>query len=143
MRVRIVTLLVIALPFFGSCNGSSTGPDGGGAVFVVQVIDETFHVRIVDPARIERARRILNGAEPQLIVTGRLAAGDDGVNEPWSWHLVPGTVGFAEVAIELCDGKPSFVEAELDYWLNTVQTYCPWSSRIVAELPETLRGRGD
>jgi len=38
----------------------------------------------------------------------------------------------AEVSIELCDGTPSFVEENLDYWLDTVHTYCPWSSKVVS-----------
>ena len=115
------------------CDDSSTGPDEEGAVFVIEVIDETFRVRIENPDLIAQARRILAGEEPQKIVTGSLAAGDGGFNDPWSWHVVPETVGFAEAAIELCDGKPSFVEDDLSYWLNTVGTYCPWSAQVIAE----------
>jgi len=33
--------------------------------------------------------------------------------------------------MELCDGTPSQVEAKLDYWLETVQRFCPWSAKIV------------
>ncbi len=33
--------------------------------------------------------------------------------------------------IELCDGTPSQVEANLDYWVDTVQRFCPWSAKIV------------
>jgi hypothetical protein len=41
------------------------------------------------------------------------------------------------MAIELCDGRPSFVEESLFYWLLTVGSYCPWSSQIVAVNPDT------
>jgi len=37
----------------------------------------------------------------------------------------------AEITIELCDGIPSQVEENLDYWLNTVQRFRPWSAMIV------------
>jgi hypothetical protein len=119
--------------FAAACDDSSTGPDEQAAVFIIEVVDETFRIRIEDPDLVAQARRILGGEEPQKIVTGQLAAGDGGFNDPWSWHLVPETVGFAEAAIELCDGKPSFVEDDLSYWLNTVGTYCPWSAQIIAE----------
>jgi hypothetical protein len=134
MLARLALLLVLwASTIASDCDGSSSGPDGPPAVFVVEVVDEEFRIRLEDPVLIEQARRILRGDEPQKIVSGRLAAGDGGFNDPWSWHLLPETIEFVEVAIELCDGKPSFVEEDLDYWLNTVRTYCPWSARIVAE----------
>jgi hypothetical protein len=126
-------VLSASVALVAACDGSSTGPDAQGVVFVIEVVDETFRVRIEDPDLIAQARRILAGEEPQKIVTGQLAAGDGGFNDPWSWHILPGTVGFAEAAIELCDGKPSFVEDDLTYWLNTVGTYCPWSAQIIAE----------
>lgn len=34
-------------------------------------------------------------------------------------------------AIELCDGLPSDVESNLDYWVDTVRYFCPWSGKIV------------
>jgi len=37
----------------------------------------------------------------------------------------------AEFTIELCDGMPGFVESELDYWLDTVKSYCPWSAKLI------------
>lgn len=41
----------------------------------------------------------------------------------------------AEVTIELCDGTPSLVEADLDYWLNAVGRFCPWSAELVSVDP--------
>ena len=37
----------------------------------------------------------------------------------------------AEVTIELCDGLPSHVEEDLDYWADTVKRFCPWHAKIV------------
>ncbi len=131
-RSLFTPIVVVLTVFVCACDSVSTGPDGG-AIFVIEVVDEEFKIRLEDPATIAQARRILSGQEPQKIVIGRLAAGDGGFNTGWSWHLLPGETEFAEAAIELCDGKPSFVEEDLDYWLNTVQYYCPWSARVVSE----------
>jgi hypothetical protein len=37
----------------------------------------------------------------------------------------------AEVTIELCDGRPSDLENNLVYWMDTVGRFCPWSARLV------------
>jgi hypothetical protein len=39
-------------------------------------------------------------------------------------------VSFADATIEVCDGLPSFVEADKDHWLNTVGEFCPWSAIV-------------
>ena len=36
-----------------------------------------------------------------------------------------------EVSIELCDGRPSFVENNLAYWILNVKLFCPWSTRVI------------
>jgi hypothetical protein len=35
------------------------------------------------------------------------------------------------MTIELSDGTPSQVENDLDYWINTVTRFSPWSATIV------------
>lgn len=50
-------------------------------------------------------------------------------NAPWSWHLDGSTVTFASTSIELCDGRPSFVEASpCAAFANG--TFCPWSAKL-------------
>jgi len=134
--------LLLALVAGMACDDTSSGPALEGTIFVVEVVDEEFRIRLTDPVRIAQARRILNGQETPKIVTGPLAAGNGGFNLGWSWHLVPEDTHFAEFSIELCDGKPSFVEEDLDYWLNTVGTFCPWSAIVVDEVPTTSLGTG-
>lgn len=124
--------LVATAALLSGCGDSATGPEGA-PVFVVQVVDESFRVRITDADRVAQARRILQGEEPQKIVMGRLMRGNGGFNTGYSWQLDPASIQFVEAAIELCDGKPSFVERELDYWIDTVKSYCPWASRITGE----------
>jgi hypothetical protein len=56
--------------------------------------------------------------------------GDGGFNAPWSWHLDPLSIAVPDASIELCDGRPSMVQSDLDYWVDTVHTYCPWAARV-------------
>jgi hypothetical protein len=67
------------------------------------------------------------------VISGQLAAGDGGFNAPWSWHLVPSSVTAPDLAIELCDGRPSFVQNDLTYWMQSVKQFCPWGARVVSE----------
>jgi hypothetical protein len=36
-----------------------------------------------------------------------------------------------EAAIELCDGLPSYVEENVDEFVDGVGRYCPWAARLV------------
>ena len=97
--------------------------------FVIEVEGERFRVRTSNPATATALdARARSGALG--VVIGRLVRGDGGFNTPWSWHLDPLSIGVPEVAIELCDGRPSMVQENLDYWVGTVQSYCPWAARV-------------
>lgn len=142
---------VAALLVLGSigCSGGgdeATGGTGGGAGgsggsgpalpvrYAIEVIDEEFVVQVVSLSQVEQMEaRLASGEEG--VISGELAAGDDGYNEPWSWHLVPATVHAPDVAIEVCDGRPSMVEDDLEYWLGTVKQFCPWQAKVAARLP--------
>lgn len=111
------------------------------AVFIIRACatvedpaGQIFRVLIRDPETIAIADSLI-GPGPQLIITGALRASDGGFNAPWSWHLDPNTIAFADLTIELCDGCPAFVEDDLDYWLTTVGQYCPWSTEVLAREP--------
>jgi hypothetical protein len=113
-------------------------PSDSGALFLIRACaspddpdGQTFHILIRDPAVVAEAESLV-GAGHQKIVSGPLRPGDGGFNSPWSWHLDPDAIGFADFTIELCDGCPEFVESDLDYWLGTVGQYCPWTTEVVA-----------
>jgi len=99
--------------------------------FTVQVTDETFVMYVTDLETVELALDNLKGKNSK-IPFGELGAGDGGFNEPWSWHLVPDTVRMVDFSIEIYDGRPSFVEDELDYWLGSIGFYCPWGGKVVS-----------
>jgi len=97
--------------------------------------NESFRISSRSPTFIHQARAELDlvPAERFLFPAGPIALGDGGVNAGWGWHFTDAAL--VEVAIELCDGRPSMVEADLDYWINTVQRYCPWAAYVAEELP--------
>ena len=135
MRVRSepshVVLIMLLGASIATCQDAA-GPEPE-AVFELQVAGETFRVGVDDPVQIDSfAARLASGAEGNL--NGDLKAGSGGVNEPWSWHLDPATVHVADLTMEVCDGRPSMVEEDLDYWLETVERYCPWGARVVARV---------
>jgi len=97
--------------------------------FVIEVEGEQFRLRTTNPATasaLDARRR----SGTLGVVVGRVVRGDGGFNTPWSWHLDPVSIEVPQVAIELCDGRPSMVQGDLDYWVDTVRTYCPWAARV-------------
>lgn len=119
-----------------SCGGS--GDDASDTVvfsFRIRGLAaaEEFRVATSSPQLITQARAQLALPESQrsLFASGALRAGNAGHNLGWSWHLED--VELTQTAIELCDGRPSMVEANLDYWLSTVKRFCPWGAYVHAE----------
>lgn len=136
MNQRPLILLIMLMPLLTSCDRSAVVPES--AVFTVRACvgsdevpdGETFQVQITDPETITEAERLI-GSDDRRIVTGPLRRGDGGFNEPWSWHLDPDSVAFADLTIEVCDGCPYMLEDDVDYWVDTVGQYCPWSTEII------------
>ncbi len=124
LAVSVIALLIFSPLLLG-------GGRSGGKYFLVDVLGERFVIYVTDAETIRLAEDNMRGLN-RLFPIGKLERGDGGFNRPWSWHLRPDTVRFAEFSIELCDGLPSYVESELDYWVDTVGSYCPWSGRIIA-----------
>jgi len=111
-----------------ACGGDPTVPDDG-ALFLLEVSGEQFHALVYDPDVVAAldARRASGGAG---VVSGMLLQGHGGFNEPWDWHWSPASVHVPDVAIELCDGRPSMVQDDLTYWLETVGQFCPWGATV-------------
>lgn len=121
-RVSLLVLLALA----GGCSGPST-PSPGPAEFVIDVAGERFVVRLTDPETIARAEDTLRGRRSSF-PAGPLRPGNGGFNAPWTWHLDLDQTPFVEAAIEVCDGRPSYVETHQPDF----RTYCPWGARVVA-----------
>lgn len=125
-----LAILVTAGCTAGSGASPSAEPSGspGSVVVTFDVVGETYRIELTDPADIEIARRLLAGEPAPAIPSGVVVRGDPGVNTGYSWHIDPATVEFADMAIEVCDGRPSDVEANE----ITSDRYCPWSAKVVA-----------
>ncbi len=134
--LRLLPLLGL-LALGGDCDDPGSG--GGEAVFVIRAClgsehapgGEEFRVMILDPDVIEEAASRV-GLGTGRILSGRLVEGNGGFNAPWSWHLDSGSIAFTDVAPEVCDGCPGFVEDDLPYWLGNVEQFCPWGTEVLA-----------
>ena len=105
---------------------------------------DSYVLPLTNPADIQHARDLirLGTTAGRTIAVARIEAGGDGINRdylaqglpPWSWHVTE-FLGFADFAIELCDGWPTFVERDVAGWIeNTRGTICFWTYTVVAEI---------
>ena len=124
--MRRVALVAVALMLGGCAPAEPADPEPVVATFEVAG-DETYKVELATPELIEHAQQLLAGEQVAAIPNGTVVRDDPGVNEPWSWHIDPSTLAFADATIEVCDGLPQFVE---DGTL-TSDVYCPWSATVV------------
>jgi hypothetical protein len=132
---RAFLLLVLASLATAACGSDST-PTAPvtGAVFQIRVGSESFRFLTRDPRVIADAEALVGKGPGRRILSGRLISGDGGVNSPWRWHLDPADAHFADATIELCDGRPSDIEADPNYWIGTVGRYCPWGTEVVSRI---------
>jgi len=105
---------------------ASTGP----TVVTFEVAgyaDETYKIELATPELIEHVKQIMAGEDVALIPNGLVVRDDPSVNAPWSWHIDPASLNFADVTTEVCDGLPSYVED------GTVTSpyYCPWVTKVI------------
>jgi len=129
-------LLALACSTSGGGDGGASGPSvapeptlGDHAIVTFEVADdEQFKVELTTKELVAASASLLDGGEGPSIPIGTVVRDDPGPNAPWTWHLDPATVSFADATIEVCDGIPSDVENGS----ITSDQYCPWSARVVA-----------
>jgi hypothetical protein len=132
-NTAVILITAVGLLASGCSDGDRVTAPEDAALFEVEVQDQTFRVRVQDEATVDALEARMEANEDGVIL-GTLAAGDGGFNQPWSWHLLAGTIEAPDVAVEVCDGTPSMVENDLGYWLDTVGRFCPWSARVVTRI---------
>lgn len=97
-----------------------------------------FVIKLVEPEKIEHARRILRGEETSRIhVQGVVEKKPAEYNPGWSYHLKPDSIDFFEFAVEVCDSSIQYVEENLEQVGGAFlpgSHWCPWTSRIVDEV---------
>ena len=82
---------------------------------------ERFRAWTTNPKTIQDLHK-LQGTSTASIPNGRILYGSGRArhNAPYHWHLDPQDIAMAELAIELCDALPSYVEENLDEFVGMV-----------------------
>jgi hypothetical protein len=96
-----------------------------------------FVILLKNEDDIQRARNMLDGIEPNLSIIGTIVKEKKYYNRNYSYHIDPKTIGFFELAMEVCDATFNYVENNLSevggsFLPNNV--FCPWTSHITREL---------
>lgn len=99
-------------------------------------INYTFTAQTSDDEVIAKIEEELERPfnERSMHINGPITRGEVDYNSGWSWYFVENEWDLVTVSAEVCDGRPSFVEEDLDYWVDQVGRFCPWSSRVEAEV---------
>ncbi|GGK62582.1 hypothetical protein Sme01_04560 [Sphaerisporangium melleum] len=133
-------LLTVAHPAAAGRVGASPGHAAAAAYFEFDYppMPDKFVVEIADPAEVQHARALLDGtATDRPHVMGRIVKRSAPYNPGWSYHLDPASVRFFDVAIEVCDAAPQYVEDHLDEAGGAFLPggfWCPWGSRLLREV---------
>ncbi|HWL01804.1 MAG TPA: hypothetical protein VNQ52_05450 [Microbacteriaceae bacterium] len=122
--VALVVLVTAAI--IGTIQSSGAG--SANPVATIRVVDETYRIELANPEVLEIAEQLLAKEIPPMIPNGLVVRGDPGPNAPWSWHIDPASLEWADMTTEVCDGLPSFVEDGT----VTSEWYCPWSAEVIA-----------
>jgi hypothetical protein len=122
----IVALITIVVP--ASCNDDSGSccnglPQNGGLYATFNVAGDQFHASIIDANGKEEARALWAGSSSARIPGSPLICDAVDWNAPWSWHMDPENLRFSEITIEVCQGTPSYVEANCKTFGGG--QYCP------------------
>lgn len=111
-----------------TCTGCALPTSGLYATF--QVGTETFRQQITSQAGIIGALRLWRGTSNARIPMGMLDCSCTGWNCPWDFHMKPASITFTEIAIELCDWAPAYVNSHCDTFGHG--SYCPWTAVLTS-----------
>jgi hypothetical protein len=120
------------LAVLASCSSPTYPYLEDGVLATFDVNGERYSIFITNTQTIEQVIALWNGQSSATIPSGRVVKGRVPYNKAWSWHIDSEDISMAEITIELCDGLPSYVEAQLDDWIANVGFFCPWSAELVA-----------
>jgi hypothetical protein len=117
----VAGLVTLASP---SCSDSTDPATRAQFTFRDPLTQDVVRLEITNPQGLDLAEDLLrSGVAVWAIGTPR--RGDGGFNAPWTWHIDPASVTFAEVTIEACQTVASAIDDDLDYWINFGQV-CVW-----------------
>lgn len=138
-RVAVATGIVL-LALAPACSTEPEMPEGGAIVtFAFDASSDVIDVLILDEVTIAQAEhRVETGTGPRMPV-GPIRRGA-GIDARYPFHYVPDQVQLADVATEVCDGRPmktpkavdDFIEMSTGHRGSATAIWCPWGARPVA-----------
>jgi hypothetical protein len=136
LRKYVLSGLVGLLALVGCESSDPVDPDdplAGGIVATFDVEGETFRVWTNNVIAITDILALQAGVGRATIPNAPLERGPGrgDHNAPYSWHMDGSRLEMAELTIEVCSAVPSYVEANVDEWVEVVGQYCPWSAVLL------------
>jgi len=105
------------------------GSDGN---FMFTIGNETIRQFFTNPLTIRIAIEQYYGKNSKipngLVIDDR--PGKSVYDKRYSWHMSESGTAMVDMATEICDAGPQYVENNLDNWLTQVRYFCPWSARV-------------
>lgn len=101
----------------------------------------TMMIKLVDVDRIQEARNMLKTGQPTKSVMGKIIKTAAAYNPPWHYQLDPTSIKFFELATEVCDADPTWIEENLSDICNAALpncVWCPWNSQLLSEVQVKL-----
>lgn len=142
----------ISTAFFTTgCGGGGSSSADSVTYFLVAergalTHGDSYILPLADPRDIEMARAIIAGTQPAKIVVAKIMPGSSAGaytnkdligKRTWNWHIVA-FEGFADNTIEILDGWPGYVDANLDEWIRiTGGRIGFWDYTVKREVPPT------
>lgn len=107
---------------------SSCAEREGGGLITFEENGEAFTVWSTNDAFIDKSLALYGAHQRMTPNFTRLAEGAD--CDRWPFHVDPQAMAYADLHIELCDGRPSDVARDPKTWISKVKTWCPWLPTI-------------
>lgn len=99
-----------------------------GMLAVWGIGSEEFRTHVITEEQFQQLIELFEGVR-QGHPMGVVWYGEE-YNCGWSWHIVPISVQIVELSMEICDGLPSMIEQDVEYWVENVRVYCPWGATL-------------
>lgn len=107
------------------------------ALFEVKMGQSRFVIKIQGRQAVRDARRIIRTKRP-VFMMGQVVAAPASYNRKWRFHVEPSSIQFIELAMEVCDANPRFIQENLSRIGDGILPngiWCPWASKLSKELP--------
>ncbi len=104
----------------------------GGALITFNVHGETLRVWSENLTFIEEAKKLVGNSEfhPTPVFT-TVRVGHDACSGR-EWSVDPKEMSFGDFTTEVCDGVPSYLDANLESWVKAPGNYCPWGPSVLS-----------